>query len=66
MRYDYENDHKAFHTATLDFFYDQYFKGYEGHDYTDDEVTMSTTKEDIDECLDLMKDSLYRHFDIKE
>ena len=39
--YDYENDTKAFESATIDFFYDDYFKGAEGHDYTDEQITMS-------------------------
>lgn len=64
--YDYENDTEAFSTATLDFFYDQYFKGEEGHDYTDNEITMSVNKADIDNCLEIMKAVLYRHFDIKK
>lgn len=55
-----------FDNATVDFFYDQYFKGEEGHDYTDEEITMSVTKADVDNCLEIMKTTLYRHFGIKE
>lgn len=65
MRYDYENDYEAFDTATIDFFYDQYFRGEEGHDYTDNEISMSVEKTDIDNCLELMKNNLYKHFGIK-
>lgn len=65
-KYDYENDYKAFNDATIDFFYDDYFRGEEGHDYTDNDITMSTTKVDIDNCLELMRDTLYRHFGIED
>lgn len=61
-KYDYENDYKAFNDATIDFFYDDYFRGEEGHDYTDEEITISTTKVDVDNCLELVRDTLYRHF----
>ena len=64
--YDYENDPKAFESAVIDFFYDDYFKGAEGHDYTDEEITMSANKADVDNCIAIVKDTLYRHFDIKE
>lgn len=67
MRYDYENDYEAFNTATIDFFYDHYFKGEEGHtDWTDEQITGSIQKYDIDNCLDIMKGILYKHFGIKE
>lgn len=62
---DYENDVNAFKDATIDFFYDEYFKGEEGHDYTDEQITMSVEQADIDNCMDIMKDILYKHFDIK-
>ena len=66
MKYDYENDSKAFNSATIDFFYDDYFKGEEGHDYNDDQITMAVEKQDIDNCMAIMKDILYKHFGIKE
>ena len=62
---DYENDVNAFKDATIDFFYDEYFKGEEGHDYTDEQITMSVEQADIDNCMEIMKDILYKHFDIK-
>jgi len=65
-QYDYENDPNAFETATLDFFYDQYFNGEEGHNYTDEQVTTSVVRADIDNCLDIMRTLLYHHFGIKE
>lgn len=56
-----------FETATIDLFYDDYFKGEKGHDdYTDDEITMSVNKDDIDDCLTSMRDILYKHFGIRE
>ena len=64
--YDYENDSNAFRSATIDFFYDEYFKGEAGHDYTDEEITMAVSKTDIDDCLEIMKDILYKHFGIKK
>ena len=66
LGYDYENDPNAFETATLDFYYDQYFKGEQGHTYTDKEISISTGKTDIDDCLAIMKTILYRHFGISE
>lgn len=66
MKYDYENDSNAFCSATIDFFYDDYFKGEAGHDYTDEQITMSVNKTDIDDCLEIMKATLYKHFDIRE
>jgi len=63
---DYENDFKAFDTATIDFFYDDYFKGEEGHDYTDEQISMSVEKCDVDNCLETMRGILYDHFGIKE
>lgn len=58
-----ENDYEK---AVIDFFYDVYFKGKEGHDYTDEEITMSVNKGDIDRCANSVKEVLYKHFDIKE
>ena len=66
LGYDYDNDPEAFETATLDFYYDQYFKGECGHDYTDHEIAMATTKTDLDDCLEIMRAILYRHFGINE
>lgn len=63
--YNYEKDSEAFGTATIDFFYDQYFKGAEGHDYTDEQVSTSVQKDDIDNCLEVMKHILYKHFDVR-
>lgn len=60
------NDFKAFDDATIDFFYDQYFRGEEGHDYTDDEITMSVNADDIEDCLGTMRGILYKHFGIKK
>lgn len=66
-RYDCENDYKAFNTAIMDFFYDHYFKGEEGHtDWTDEQITGSVQKDDIDNCLEIMKDTLYDFFGITE
>lgn len=64
--YDFENDHKAFENAVKDFYYDIYFNGVEWHEYTDEEITMATTKHDIDDCVERMRDILYKHFDIKK
>lgn len=63
---DYENDYKAFNDATIDFFYDDYFKGEEGHDYTDEQIQMSVNKDDIENCLDTMRGILYDHFGINK
>lgn len=60
-----EYDYKAFNDAIIDLYYDDYFRGEEGHDYTDDEITMATTKADIDNMLEIIKATLYKHFDIK-
>ena len=57
---------KTFDDATIDFFYDDYFKGEEGHDYTDEQITMSVNQDDIDDCLATMRGILYKHFGIKE
>lgn len=62
---DYENDVNAFKDASIDFFYDEYFRGEEGHDYTDEQITMSVEQADIDNCIEIMKDILYKHFGIK-
>lgn len=62
----YENDSKAFENATIDFFYDEYFKGEQGHGYTDEQVSMSVCKDDVDDCIKVMKNILYKHFGIKE
>ena len=56
---------KDYNEAVIDFFYDVYFKGKEGHDYTDEEITMSVNKMDVDKCVDSIKQVLYKHFDIK-
>ena len=63
---DYENDQNAFNDAVIDFFYDDYFKGEEGHDYTDEQIAMSVERADIENCLEIMRGVLYKHFDIKE
>ena len=55
-----------FENATIDLFYDDYFKGEKGHDYTDEQITMSATKDDIDDCLTSMRDILYKHFGIRK
>lgn len=52
--------------AVVDFFYDEYFKKREGHDYTDEQITMSVNKGDIDKCVAEIKTILYNQFDIKE
>lgn len=51
---------------TVDIFYDAYFRGVKGHDYTDEEITWAVVKEDVDDCLRLMKEALYHHFGIDE
>lgn len=57
---------KDFDKATIDFFYDDYFRGEEGHkDWNDMEITFSIEKEDVDDCLETMRGILYKHFDIK-
>lgn len=55
-----------FEKAVIDLFYDAYFKGKEGHEYTDEEITMSATKGDIDKCASSVKSVLYKHFGIHE
>ena len=55
---------KDYNEAVIDFFYDVYFKGREGHDYTDEQIAMSVTKMDIDKCVETARDALYEHFDI--
>ena len=60
----YENDRNAFRDATIDFFYDEYFRGEEGYEYTDEEIAMSVNKGDVDNCLEVMRGVLYGHFDI--
>lgn len=62
----YEKDFKAFDDATIDFFYDEYFKGEEGHDYTDEQIMMSVNKADIEDCIATMRGILYKHFGIEE
>ena len=57
------NDYK---NSVIDFFYDEYFKKKKGHDYTDEQITMSVNKEDIDDCVTGIKTILYKHFNIKE
>lgn len=57
---------KRFDDATVDFFYDSYFRGEEGHDYTDEQISMSVNKDDIEDCLGTMRGILYKHFGIKK
>lgn len=56
---------QEFDKDTIDFFYDKYFKGKEGHDYTDEQITMSVNKGDIEDCLTTMRGILYKHFGIE-
>lgn len=63
---DYKNDPHAFWDSVIDLFYDGYFNGKEGHDYTDEQVELSVNKEDVDKCVAEIKTILYKHFDIKE
>lgn len=58
-------DPSIFYDATLDFFYDRYFKEHEGHDWDDEAITGSVQQDDIDKCLDLMRETLYKHFGVK-
>lgn len=51
--------------TTIDFFYDDYFNGKEGHTYTDKEIHASASKMDIDDCLEDMRIVLYTHFGIE-
>ena len=57
---------KCFDDATVDFFYDSYFRGEEGHDYTDEQISMSVNTDDIEDCLGTMRGILYKHFGIKK
>lgn len=54
-----------FRDKVIDLYYDAYFKEYKGHDYTDEQVTMATTKADLDDCVESIKSVLYKHFNIK-
>ena len=51
----------------VDFYFDKYQKGYEMRDdWTDEDITISTCKGDIDKCVEVMRKRLYEYFDIKE
>lgn len=54
-----------FEEKVVDLYYDDYFRGEKAHDYTDEQITFATAKADIDDCLDKIKQTLYKHFDIK-
>lgn len=66
MNKNFEDEFKSFDNATIDFFYDDYFNGEEGHDYTDEEIEASVNKDDIEDCLNTMRGILYKHFGINE
>lgn len=62
-----EINSNTFYDKVIDFFYDDYFKDEECHDdWTDDEIVGSIQQDDIDRCLDKMREALYKHFGIKE
>ena len=51
----------------INLYYDDFFKNYKGHDdWSDEEITISTCKGDVDEFIDEVKNIMYKRFDIKE
>lgn len=54
-----------FHTTTIDNYYDNFFNGRKGHNYTDEQIEYATTEEDIKEYLKEQRKILYKHFGIK-
>ena len=55
-----------FDEACDNFFYDAYMKGREGHEWTDEEITLSAHRGDIDDCVEALRKALYKHFGIKD
>lgn len=56
-----------FEEKTIDFYYDDYFRGEEiRNDWTDDQIAGATNQNDIERCLGKMRRVLYRHFGVSE
>ena len=55
-----------FNIAVENLYYDNYFRGLRLHDYTDEQIAMATSKADVDDCINEVKKSLYKHFGLGE
>ena len=64
--YKKEKVSRSFKDKVLNLFYDDYFRNEKGHHYTDEQITISVVKGDIDDCLTNIKQILYKHFGVKE
>lgn len=64
MSEDFQTKYDAFRVKVIDLFYEEYFKGIAGHaDWTDEEIGQSANWMDVESCLNVIKDVLYKEFD---
>ena len=58
---------KIFENDTIDFFYDNYFRKEVLHeDWTDEQISLSVNADDIEDCIEKMRKTLYDHFGVEE